>query len=518
MKRSFLSLLIVFGFPVVAGAQDGLLINKIVVTPTAGEVVEIINTTGISIDLTDVYLTDATFSGGSIYYYEIVAGGGGGGDFSDFHARFPAGATLAGGATARIALNGSTNFLITYGFNPDYELYEDGVPDGIPDMLEATAGSINGQGGLSNQGEVVILYHWNGTTDLVQDLDYVVWGDKLEAVDKTGVAIDGPDVDAVTTPYLADTAIANQDPMALASHAVGNSWTRIDTSEGTEFQAGGNGIAGDDETSENTSVTFAEQAIPVGVPDGLLINEIVVTPVEGEAVEIVNTTGSPIDLTNVYLTDATFAGGSIYYYNIVTGYGGGGGIGDFNARFPGGATLAGGATARIALNGSTNFFVTYGFNPDYELYEDGVPDGVPDMLEATAGSINGQGGLSNQGEVVILYFWDRSTDLVQDLDYVVWGDKAEAVDKTGVAVDGPDVDAVTSTYAADTVIASQDPVSLSSHAEGNSWTRIDPSEGTETQAGGNGIAGDNETSENTSVTFNEQAQSVPVELQSFDIE
>ena len=84
-------------------------------------------------------------------------------------------------------LNGSDNFFSTYSISPTYELYEDGSPDGIPDMREALAGSINNQGGLTNGGEVVILYHWDGASDLVTDLDYVVWVDKNEAVDKTGV-------------------------------------------------------------------------------------------------------------------------------------------------------------------------------------------------------------------------------------------------------------------------------------------------------------------------------------------
>ena len=46
------------------------------------------------IDLTDYYLTDATFSGGSVYYWQLTTGGGGGGGFGDFYARFPAGASI----------------------------------------------------------------------------------------------------------------------------------------------------------------------------------------------------------------------------------------------------------------------------------------------------------------------------------------------------------------------------------------------------------------------------------------
>ena len=50
-----------------------------------------------------------------------------------------------------------------------------------------------------SSGEVVILYTWDGASDLVQDIDYAVWGDKVEGVDKSGVGVDGPDADADAT-------------------------------------------------------------------------------------------------------------------------------------------------------------------------------------------------------------------------------------------------------------------------------------------------------------------------------
>ena len=71
---------------------DHLVVSEFAVTPTAGEFIEIHNPTTAAVSLTDVYLTDATFAGGSTYYYQIVTGGGGGGGFGDFHARFPNGA------------------------------------------------------------------------------------------------------------------------------------------------------------------------------------------------------------------------------------------------------------------------------------------------------------------------------------------------------------------------------------------------------------------------------------------
>ena len=505
----------------VAGASpsDDLLLTEIVVTPTAGEMVEIHNPTAGAVDLTDVYLTDATFAPGGTFYYNIVTGSNsGGGGFADWNARFPAGASIAAGDYQTVALAGSDSFFAQYGVDPTYELFEDGASaDAIPDMLEATPGSVNNQGGLSNSGEVVILYRWDGASDLVEDIDYAVWGDKAEAVDKTGVATDGPDADAAATMYAPDTAIIAQDPIDTGAHTFGSSWQRADLTEGTEAQSGGNGSFGSDETSENLSVTWGETAPtpnaattlppPVTGPppaDHLLLSEVVVTPTAGEMVEIHNPTATAIDLTDVYLTDATFSGGS-FYYNIVTGAGaGGGGFADWLARFPAGASIAAGDYQTVALAGSDDFFAQYGVDPTYELFEDGASaDAIPDMVEALPGSINNQGGLSNSGEVVILFSWNGTTDLVQDLDYALWGDKAEAIDKTGVSLDGPDADTDPSTYLADTSIGSQDIVAGGSHTFGNSWQRADLSEGAETKTGGNGLTGNDETSENLSVTWGE---------------
>lgn len=241
-----------------ANGASQLLITEIVVTPTGGEFVEIYNPNDVSVDLSNVYLTDATFAGGSTYYYNLVTGtNAGGGDFSDFFARFPDGATIAAGEYQTVAMSGSDAFFTEYGENPDYELFEDAVSaDAIPDMREAVSGSINGQGGLTNSGEVVVLFYWDGASDLVTDLDYVVWGDKDEAIDKTGVSIDGPDGDATTSTYLDDTAIASQDVVAGGSHTSGQSWQRGDLTEGNETKTGGNGADGHDETSEDLSVTF----------------------------------------------------------------------------------------------------------------------------------------------------------------------------------------------------------------------------------------------------------------------
>jgi len=495
--------------PAFAGG-DTLLISEIVVTPTAAEFVEILNPTAHYIDLSNVYLTDATFASGGLYYYNIVKGANaGGGSSGDFNARFPAGAVIAPGERQTISIAGSTGYVSTYGSPPTYELFEDaGSPDAVPDMRPALPGSIDisTPSGLSNAGEIIILYSWDGASDLVQDLDYVVWGDKDEAVDKTGVAIDGPDPGTATSAYAADTAIASQAVAAAGAHPSGSSFQRIDNAEGTETSSGGNGATGNDETSENLNVTWstATRAPQTSaIVAEIELSEIVTTPAAGEFIEIWNPNAFSVDLSNVYITDATSSPTS-FYYNLVTGTNAGGGsAGDFHARFPNGATIAAGAYQTLAITGSANFFATYGANPTYELFEDGTPDAIPDMRTAFSGSIDVASELDASGEVVALYHWNGGSDLVGDLDYAVWGDKAEAVDKTGVSKDGPDGGSATSAYFADTAIASQDVISASPHANGNSYTRFNGFEGSEVASGGNGVRGSDESSEDLSATWSE---------------
>ena len=380
------------------------------------------------------------------------ANNGGGSDGEEF--TFPAGAASAG--TFLYVASEATGFTDFFGFTPTHT---------------SAAASINGD-------DAIELFMSGGVIDVFGDINVDGTGQPWEHLDgwayrNTGTGPDGTTFNIANWSFSGPNALDGETTNATAT---------------TPFPIG----------------TFAScgGTPPAPSPD-ILLSEVVVTPTAGEFVEIHNPTGTAIDLSDVYLTDATFAGGGTFYYNIVTGANaGGGGFGDFHARFPDGATIAAGAFQTVSLAGSEDYFATYGFDPTYELFEDGVgADGVADMREALPGSINNQGGLSNSGEVVILYAWDGAADLVQDIDYALWGDAAEAVDKTGVSVDGPDGDADASTYLADTAIGGQDVITGGSHASGDSFQRIDFNEGVETQGGGNGVTGSDETSENLSATW-----------------
>ncbi len=253
---------------------EKLLITEIVVTPTEGEFIEIYNPGAGDVELTNYYLTDATFQGGNTYYYQIVEGAGGGGAFGDFHSRFPDGAMIAAGEYQTIALSGDSSFFATHGVLPTYELWEDSTDfaNDVPNMLEAFSGSIGGQGGLTNGDEVVILYNWDGESDLVTDIDYLLYNSgspvaNNEFVDKTGVMIDGPDIDSDSSMYAPDTPGASQ--MSALNNSVGFSVQRIDMSEGAQSSAGGNGLDGRDETSEDLNNTFVNNTAPT--PNGAYV-------------------------------------------------------------------------------------------------------------------------------------------------------------------------------------------------------------------------------------------------------
>jgi hypothetical protein len=262
----------------------------------------------------------------------------------------------------------------------------------------------------------------------------------------------------------------------------------------------------------------------------LLLTEFVVTPTAAEFIEIFNPNASPVDLTDYFLSDVAFAGGPEYYYHVVQGVTGGG-FGDFNSKFPNGATIGALEHQTIALNGDADFFSTYGVNPTYEIdrdeFRDGPPDAIPDMLETHPGSIFGADsshnpGLTNGDEMIMLYYWDGMSDLVSDVDYVLYNFASptpndEAVNKTGITIDGPDADTLGSTYLDDTPEANQ--LSALSPTSGFSTQRTDYGEGAQVMSGGNGVTGADETSEDLDNTWVVDIPTpflaIPVELTSF---
>ena len=218
----------------------------------------------------------------------------------------------------------------------------------------------------------------------------------------------------------------------------------------------------------------------LGQVDHVIFTEVVLTPSDGEYVEISNPTESAIDLTNYYLTDGTDISSSKLYYNlpIEDNYWSGSST-DFICRFPNGYTLAPGAAIKVSLRDNSAYESVYGQAPDISLDDD--------MMNAFEG-LETKGNpaapkLHNSNETLILFYWDGLSAIIKDVDYLIWGDNSFAIDKSGV--DG---------YLSDTPVSNQSLMPV--HATNEKLVRLDSfSEGTEIQANGNGITGHDETSE-----------------------
>ena len=247
------------------------------------EFIEISNPTANPIDLSNYYITDAADTTQGRFYWLIADNPPNENCWSqndfDFICRFPAGTTIQPGQFITIGMgdyqaggsggSGGGNFFFfdTYGRNPDFEI-RNGADDndGITDMLNLmnsngfTNSSIGTTPSVPNSGEALVLFHWDGQSDLVQDVDYFAFGGATtasnpEATSKTGVTIGG-------SSYLADTAVNNQADFPVSPNQLTNglapfTYQRIDFFEGNEVSMGGNGITGNDETSEDYDVTFA---------------------------------------------------------------------------------------------------------------------------------------------------------------------------------------------------------------------------------------------------------------------
>ncbi len=261
MKSTCVLFLPLLAISITAAAQDHLLLSEICVRNNPQEFIEVYNPMSYSVSLENYYLTDLygdEANHGEFYPY-IVFGSILSQDVSDFLVRFPAGSQIQPGQALIVALRGN-DFQTSYGYLPDFEIVSTGA---VQQMAVPLNGFVGSSAGLSNGGETVTLFYWDSASDLVQDVDYASWSDDLvRRLDKSGISIDGPDPDTNETVYFNDTAVEYQDRISGGPHPAGESFTRVDFSEGSEIFTGGNGITGHDETSENMSLTwgFAESS------------------------------------------------------------------------------------------------------------------------------------------------------------------------------------------------------------------------------------------------------------------
>jgi hypothetical protein len=124
---------------------------------------------------------------------------------------------------------------------------------------------------LTNTGEPIMLFQWDGASDLVQDIDYVYPGmpgatGTNGAVDKSMLFVDGPDSDTVASGYQLDTP-AGMQSFAMAP-PLGSAAVRcMIPMEPGETLNGGNGAFGHNETSERLATTWSV-TMPIALSDG----------------------------------------------------------------------------------------------------------------------------------------------------------------------------------------------------------------------------------------------------------
>ena len=221
---------------------------------------------------------------------------------------------------------------------------------------------------------------------------------------------------------------------------------------------------------------FAQEA------DHLLLTRIVTQPSEAETISIYNPTSSPINLANYYLSD------SEYYYKIQTegDLSPSSSISGFTVRFPN-TIIDSGDTLNIALN--ENYINFYG--DDFIAHLTMFGSAENSMLEAEDGSIGfSSNKLDDASELIILFEWDgNSSSLINDIDYFLWGSYQTPINKSSI-----------STYLDDT--QEDDQYYFESLAgEYYGYHRIDINETDETQANGNGLSANDETSENLRLSW-----------------
>ena len=231
------------GEAVQAPSVGKLLISEVIISPTAAEMIEIHNPGASAVDLSNVYVSD------TLYYWRITYGEGKP-DSTDFRVHFPAGTTIPAGGYVTVSFETAAHFQAVYGMLPDFDL--------APSVALAPAmeGEYTGSASLSNANEMLVLFYWDGASDLVTDLDYVIWGNAGQAVVKTGKQ-------AGASTYLPDTPQNSQSIIPAPSAAA---VTRCDDGEGAQVTSGGNGFGGTDETSEDLTATF--QLLPAASPGG----------------------------------------------------------------------------------------------------------------------------------------------------------------------------------------------------------------------------------------------------------
>ena len=246
MKQLF----ILFLLPIILLAQDHLLISEVMIPPdNEADIafIEIYNPTSQTIALDNYYLSNYNT------YYQLVQN-----KFSSdaihFLSRFPQ-SNIDSKQTIVVALYG-ISFTGRFGKQADFEIVSSS--ENTPDMISLYKGA---NPKLEFTRGMAILFKWDGQGDLVQDVDYFPWGlapFHTYWIDKSGVTIDGPDADSDSSAYLDDLPTSQQKARQAPTGDL--SPQRNGINEISETTAGGNGLNGHNETSEDWKNSFVDTA------------------------------------------------------------------------------------------------------------------------------------------------------------------------------------------------------------------------------------------------------------------
>ena len=139
-------------------AHVPLLLSEISLGPAGHEFIEIVNPTALAVPLYDLYLSD------NGNYFKLPAGSptltSG-----DFIVKFPANDIVPAHGVITVAVDTTSAFNTAFGVNPTYS-----IADANLTVVTSQAPS------LTDTGEVIVLFQWDGTSPLVRDVDIMIAG------------------------------------------------------------------------------------------------------------------------------------------------------------------------------------------------------------------------------------------------------------------------------------------------------------------------------------------------------
>lgn len=236
--------------------KDHLLLTEILSEGAdTAEFIEIYNPTSRDISLNGYYLSDYAD------YWKLPIPTGASGALSavqsDFLVGFPNNAVIKSKQVITVAMKAAT-FKTTFFVSATYGIDIAADEDGTKVFRYRLVGTMPT---ITDTGELISLFYWDGQSDLVKDVDLAFTG-KIAGAGSTNVpvtkgSVDGPDPNAAESVYEPENGTFNGGMSAVVLDRMFQSYKRRSV-EGTEEKQTelSNGIAGHDETSENFSVTW----------------------------------------------------------------------------------------------------------------------------------------------------------------------------------------------------------------------------------------------------------------------